>query len=88
MISSQMDNPFAIGDLVHISQGVVLYGNSDNFYLGMSNSPLIPTKVNDKPTVGLVMENSIHEFYNIAVGQERYYVRKEDMALVSRKAMR
>ena len=88
MISSQMDNPFAIGDLVHISQGVVLYGNSDNFKLGISSSPFSPRKVNDKPTVGLVMEHSMYEFYNIAVGQERYYIRKEDMALVSRKAMR
>ena len=87
MISSQMDNPFAIGDLVHISQGVVLYGQPDFGHLSKSN-PFAPKKVNDRPTVGLITEKSALEFYTVSIGKEQYYVRKEDIALVSRKVMR
>ena len=87
MISSQMDNPFAIGDLVHVSQGVVLYGQTEFGQLSNTN-PFAPKKINDKPTVGLITQKSIHEFYTVSIGNEQYYVRKEDIALVSRKVMR
>ena len=81
MISSQMDNPFAIGDLVHIPQGVVLYDPIS------SNKPQKPMKINDRPIVGLVMSKLLHH-YTIMIGEEEYLISKEDITLVSRKAMR
>jgi hypothetical protein len=83
-----MDNPFAIGDLVHISQGVILYDLSGYSLMTTTNDFFAPKKVNDKPTVGLITNNPEREFYNVSIGNEQYYVRKEDIALVSRKVMR
>jgi hypothetical protein len=53
-----------------------------------TNDFFAPKKVNDKPTVGLITNNPEREFYNVSIGNEQYYVRKEDIALVSRKVMR
>lgn len=81
MINSQMDNPFAIGDLVHIPQGVVLYDTIS------TNKPAKPMKINDRPIVGLVMNKFVHH-YTIMIGEEEFLVSKEDITLVSRKAIR
>lgn len=77
MINSQMDNPFMIGDLVHIPQGIMLYGTV---------SPISgPAKVTDKPFVGLVMKMYNAYFYKVGIGTEEYYIRKEDISLITRK---
>lgn len=81
MINSQMDNPFTIGDLVHIPQGVVLYDPIS------ADKPSKPMKINDRPIVGLVMSKYLHH-YTIMIGEEEYLISKEDITLVSRKAMR
>lgn len=77
-----MDNPFMIGDLVHIPKGVILYAGEK------IHSPPSPSKVNDKPRVGLVLKRIIPEFYTISVGEEEYVIRKEDLSLITRKALR
>lgn len=84
MINSQMANPFAVGDLVHIPQGVVLYFIDDS----RVSSVVSPKKVNGKSTVALVLNKKYGEYYNISIGNEEFLVKKEDMALVSRKAIR
>lgn len=81
MISSQMNNPFMIGDLVHIPKGVVLYSTENA-------KPPSPQKVNDKPVVALIINKYVTDFYNVSIGQEEYVVKKEDMALVTGKGMR
>jgi hypothetical protein len=77
-----MDNPFAIGDLVHIPSGVVLYGTSKHY---MQPTPL---KVIERPAVALVMDKFASEYYSISIGEEQWLVRKEAITLVSRKGMR
>lgn len=81
MTNSQMDNPFAIGDLVHIPTGVVLYDSNS------ADKPARPQKINDKPIVGLVL-NKLIQYYTIIIGQDEYLVLKEDITLVSRKDIR
>lgn len=86
MINSQMDNPFSVGDLVHIPKGVLLYddrgGNQTQSYF-----PL-PEKAIEKPSVGLILNKPFPEFYRVSIGPEEYLIRKEDMMLVTRKGMR
>lgn len=85
MISSQMNNPFMIGDLVHIPKGVVLYYHMKDEYRKSSPSP---AKVNDKARVALVLKKIVSEFYSVSIGEEEYVVMKDDMSLVTRKGMR
>jgi hypothetical protein len=74
-----MDNPFAIGDLVHIPSGVILY---KPILPAISRSGPFPAKASEKPTVGLVLNKDIMEYYKVSIGQEEYLLKKEDMVLI------
>lgn len=87
MINSQMDNPFMIGDLVHIPKGVVLYRNFKKQTDALYPNPS-PAKINDKATVALVIKKVIPQFYNVSIGEEEYIVMKEDITLITRKDVR
>lgn len=82
MINSQMDNPFMIGDLVHIPKGVVFY-IKQNLY-----TEPIPSVVNNKVSVGLVMKKDATGLYRISVGPTEYLIKKEDVSLITRKDVR
>lgn len=82
MVSNQMDNPYAVGDLVHLPSGVVLYGTSKNYVQPM------PVKVIERPAVALVMNKFASEYYSVSIGEDEFLVRKEAISLVSRKGMR
>lgn len=83
MINSQMDNPFMIGDLVHIPKGVVYYALSSS-----RRDEVTPLKVNDKPSVGLILKKEYTSLYKIAVGEKEYLIKKEDISLIIRKDVR
>lgn len=82
MVNSQMDNPFKIGDLVHIPTGVVLYDMVNGW-----GGPA-PAKVSERPSVGLIMKKDGTGLYRVAIGQVEYLITKEDMSLITRKAVR
>lgn len=77
MITSQMNNPFAVGDLVHIPQGVCLF-NSD-YKLSI---------VTDKPVVALIVADNRLPYYTILLGDIEYLIEKQEMALLSRKEVK
>lgn len=82
MINSQMDNPFMIGDLVHIPTGVVFYVQT-NVY-----TEPIPSLVNNKASVGLIIKKDTTGLYRISVGLSEYLIKKEDVSLITRKDVR
>jgi len=80
-----MDNPFAIGDLVHIPQGTTLYKiiNPNNSITMIYDRP-IPVKISDKPTVGLIINKSIYDFYIVDVGNKEYMIKSDQMNYVEK----
>jgi hypothetical protein len=77
-----MDNPFAVGDLVHIPKGVLLYESFDQ------NHYAIPDKALERASVGLILQKSYNDFYIVSIGIREYLIRKEDMCIVTRKGIR
>ena len=77
-----MDNPFAVGDLVHIPKGVLLYESMDE------NHYPIPEKALEKPSVGLVIKKADRDFYKVSIGLNEYLIRKEEMFIVNSRGMR
>ena len=73
-----MDNPFAIGDLVHLPQGTILYRILDTNKKMLHDIPM-PIKMTDKPTVGLIINKSIYDFYKVSVGNKEYLIKAEQM---------
>lgn len=78
MVISQMDNPFAVGDLVHIPSGVVLYTPINV----IKEKTARPVKALEKPSVGLILNRDFSEYYKVSIGLEEYLLRKEDMVLI------
>ncbi len=78
MIISQMDNPFAIGDLVHIPSGVVLYTPINI----IKEKQARPVKALEKPSVGLILNRDFSEYYRVSIGRDEFLLRKEDMVLI------
>jgi phage terminase large subunit-like protein len=75
-----MDNPFAIGDLVHIPKGVMLYEAAADY--------AIPEKAVSDVAVGLIMRKQLGDFYSVSIGQNEYLIKKEDMTLITTKGKR
>lgn len=73
-----MDNPFAIGDLVHIPQGTTLYRTISIDKRIIHDRPM-PIKITDKPTVGLVINKSIYDYYIIGIGTKEYMIKSEQI---------
>ena len=79
MINSQMDNPFMIGDLVHIPKGIIFYRATY-----VPQSPIIDM-VCDQACIGLVARKYLSDFYYVFVGEKEFLVSKEDITLITRK---
>ena len=80
-----MDNPFSVGDLVHIPKGVILYDDNDG---RETRTFPMPERAIDKPAVGLIINKPFPEWYRVSIGETEYLIRKEDMTLVSGKVIR
>lgn len=84
MITTRMNNPFAIGDLVHIPQGTTLYRTIDNNNTFIYKVPL-PIKIVDKPTAGLVINKSIYDFYVVSIANVEYLIKSDEINYTSEK---
>lgn len=84
MIITRMNNPFAIGDLVHIPQGTTLYRTLDSNNRFAYKVPL-PIKIIDKPTVGLIINKSIYDFYTVSIGNIEYLIKSDEINYTSEK---
>ena len=73
-----MDNPFSVGDLVHLPQGTILYRLID-FNAKKINDVPMPIKIIDRPTVGLIINKSIYDFYMVSIGNQEYLIKAEQM---------
>ena len=82
MVISQMDNPFAIGDLVHIPSGVVLYSPIDLSIIKERKVAARAIKALEKPSVGLVLNRDLTDYYRVSIGQDEFLLKKEDMVLI------
>jgi len=77
-----MDNPFAVGDLVHIPQGTTLYKliNSETRFI--FEKP-IPTKIADKPLTGYIINKSIYDFYIVGIGDKEYMIKSDEIQILN-----
>jgi hypothetical protein len=82
MVISQMDNPFAIGDLVHIPSGVVLYSPIKLDIIKERKYAAKAVKALEKPSVGLVLNRDFSDYYKVSIGQDEFLLKKEDMVLI------
>jgi hypothetical protein len=78
MKALMIDNPFAIGDLVHVAQGTTLYKILD------LNKPMIyekpmPIKITDIPSIGYIINKSIYDFYLVGIGSREYMIKSEEL---------
>lgn len=71
-----MDNPFMVGDLVHIPIGVFLYADA---------GALWPRELTKEVTSGVITKPAINGVYEIYVAGFTLYVRKEDVFLIHEK---
>jgi hypothetical protein len=69
-----MDNPFAVGDLVHIPAGVFL----NKLY---ANNVTMLAKITSKPTIGIILSRTVGLSYEVFVIGDKYLINKEDMTL-------
>jgi hypothetical protein len=74
----QLNNAFAIGDLVQIPQGTILYKSVDSIKKIILDNPT-PINIIDKPTIGLVINKSIQDFYIVSIGDKEYLIKSEQM---------
>ena len=81
MNAALIDNPFAIGDLVHIPQGTTLYRTVNTEKNMVFDRPM-PIKLIDEPTVGLIINKSIYDFYVVSIGNREYMVKTEQINYV------
>ena len=83
MVISQMDNPFAIGDLVHIPSGVVLYSPiSLDVIKEHKKYAAKAVKALEKASVGLVLNRDFSDYYKVSIGLDEFLLKKEDMVLI------
>lgn len=79
-----MDNPFAVGDLVHIPQGTTLYRIIDKNKNFIYTNPQ-PIKVIDIPKIGYIIDKSVYDFYIVGIENAEYMIKSYEMNLTSEK---
>jgi hypothetical protein len=82
MIAAIMDNPFAIGDLVHIPQGTTLYKLLNTQTKFLFDRPM-PIKTADKPLAGYIINKSIYDFYIVGVGDREYMIKSDEIKILN-----
>ena len=82
MLTAIMDNPFAVGDLVHIAQGTTLYKVYNNDKKLIYDKPM-PVKILDKPTTGYIINKYIDDYYLVGVGNKEYLIRTEEIRFLN-----
>ncbi len=66
---------FIPGDLLHIPQGTILYSK---IKIGDQSFPApAPRQVIDNPTVALVIEKDINDFYLVSIKDQQYLINGE-----------
>jgi len=75
-MSALMNNKFMPGDLIHLPQGTVLY-NKIRINTISEYPNAIPIKLLDKPTIGLVIEKDIKDFYLVNTMGNEYLIMEQ-----------
>lgn len=82
------NNLFSAGDLLHMPQGTVLYHKIKRHFFGSGTANAIPIKVVEKPTIALVMEKDINDFYLVSIKDQEYLIKGYDVSLVNEELER
>jgi hypothetical protein len=73
-----MDNPFMIGDLVHVPKGVIVYEDSLGIW---------PLEITKAVYIAIISKNASNVgTYEVLLNGEICHLKKEDMYLLTRKA--
>lgn len=77
MNQQTMNNPFAIGDIVHLPQGTTLYKILNNDKRFLYDRPM-PSKIVERPSIGLIIKKVINDFYMVSIENQEYLIKMQD----------
>ena len=83
-----LNNCFSPGDLLHVPQGTIIYNKIRKQFFGNSYPNSIPIKALEKPTIALVIEKDISDFYLVSIKDQEYLIKGCDVSLVNEELER